>query len=177
VPASHAVLLTALTLGTMAKWLRRVTLVPVVAVVAVSVTFVTGLTNAYGTGTQLQANVGPWLPDGAKGDTFWDSAVVDVPGFSVTSVHCHGQVRYDVQLGATGPSHSNPCYAALGAYTPFHFELRGWVLPGGNRVLYRCSTNDWRWIYYIGNVDYAPAPSANGGFDIAALTEGHCSRP
>ena len=100
----------------MSRWFR-VTLAVLVPLTGLTLTLCAGITNAYGTGTQLQANVGGWLPDGAKGDTFWDASVIDVPGFSAYAVHCHGRMRVELQLGATGPSHSNPCYAAMGMYS------------------------------------------------------------
>jgi hypothetical protein len=76
-----------------------------------------GLTNAYGTGVDLRADTPMWLPDGAKSDTFWDSQLVDMPGLSLYTVHCHGRFRADLQVGATGSDgNNNPCYAAMGMY-------------------------------------------------------------
>jgi hypothetical protein len=109
-----------------------------------------GVTDAFGTGTQVQANVPGSFPDGAAADTFWDSQLVDVPGVSVTGVHCHGSVRYELQVGATGPSHDNPCYAAMGLYS----GSTGWqdevytTLPG-DRAVYRISEEYQPWRYCI----------------------------
>jgi hypothetical protein len=122
------------------------------------------MTNAFGTGTRLQTNVAGWLPDGAQRDTFWDASVVDVPGFSVYTVHCHGRMQLDVQAGATGPSHGNPCYAALGLYSGGGWQSDTYlILPGGSMALYRDSTNNGPWSYGIGNVIYFHSPPPAGG--------------
>ena len=130
-----------------------------------------GFTDAFGTGSQFEANVVGWVPDGAAPDTFWDSPIVDVPGLTVTAVHCHSRVQYELQLGATGPSHDNPCYAAMGEY-----QLPGGssaTLPGtgsgqwdayitlpGDILVYRVSEDYHPWRYCIaGPVGEAP-PSA-----------------
>lgn len=126
-------------------------------------TVAAGLTNAFGTGTQLEATVGPWSPDGAKADTFWDSSVVDLPGFSITAVHCRGQVHYDVQLGATGPSHSNPCYAAMGLYSQGSEDYGVYMLlPGGQSAVYRDSKNYGPWTYSTGPLIYLNSPQGPG---------------
>ena len=85
------------------RWL--VTLAIVLLLLAMPVA---GLTDAFGTAGRLQATLGGWSPDGAAHDTFWDSPVFDIPGLSVTAVHCHGYVRQDLQLGATGPPAQQP---------------------------------------------------------------------
>ena len=36
---------------------------------------------------------------------------------SLDTIHCHGRMTLDVQVGATGPPRDNPCYAAMGSYT------------------------------------------------------------
>lgn len=80
--------------------------------------------------------------------------MVDVPGFSLTAVHCHGNVRYDVQVGATGPMHNNPCYEVMngGSTASTHGEMGLYfVFPIGNKFLYRCSVNDSPWRYYVGD--------------------------
>src|SRR5258708_34502628 len=100
----------------MSGWLR-VALAIVIRVAGIALLLSAGVTNVYGTGTEWQANVGGWLPDGAQRDTFWDAPFVDIPGLSIYNVHCHGQMRVDLQLGATGPFHNNPCYAAMGMYS------------------------------------------------------------
>jgi hypothetical protein len=128
----------------------------VVLVVPIALTLSVGLTDAYGTGKVLQVNVGGGS-DGAAHDTFWDTPVFDIPGASMYAVHCHGQMRYEVQLGAVGPSHNNPCYAGLGLYSHTAGEQIDsyMLLPFGDKVLYRCSTTYGPWIYYIDNVFYA----------------------
>lgn len=153
----------------------------VVAFVAAgAVTVGAGITNAYGTGDQFQVSIGDW-PDGATTDTFWDAQVVDIPGLSVFAVHCVGRVHFDLQYGTTGPSHSNACYASLGVYTGATQQLDAYMLlPVGSKALYRCSTNDRPWIYYFGDVIYAPAPSTPGELvprNIFALGQGHCDVP
>ncbi|MFI5282235.1 MAG: hypothetical protein ACHQ0J_03805 [Candidatus Dormibacterales bacterium] len=108
--------------------------------------------------------VGGWTPDGAKSDTFWDAAIVDVPGLSVYAVHCHGQMRVDLQYGATGPSHGNPCYAALGVYQESSEQSGIYVIfPGGNTALYRSSVNYGNWSYGIGTVFYDTSPPPPAG--------------
>jgi hypothetical protein len=139
---------------------RRWILVLVGAVVAA--TLAAGLTDGYGTGKRIAAGVGGWIPDGAKADTFWDSPVVDAPGFSVTTVHCHGRMQLDLQLGATGPSHNNPCYAAMGMYSGQSDELDAYMsVPFVGKVLYRRSSNYGPWAYSIGNPITAAPPPTN----------------
>ena len=151
-----------------ARWVSRA-LVVVAALIAL--TIATGFTNAYGTARVLQANIGAWS-DGAAPDTFWDEPLVDVPGLSVTTVHCHGQMRYDVQYGATGPYHRNACLAAMMAVdTGGTATVEAYVfLPVGNNVLYRCSSNDSPWTYYLGDVSYLSDPAA-------ASSQGGCRLP
>jgi len=115
----------------MSGWFR-VTLPFLLVLAGVTLLFSAGMTNAYGSGTQLRANDGVWFPDGAKADTFWDASIIDWPGFSVYAVHCHGQVRADIQLGATGPAHGNPCYSSMGMYSGGGEQSDLYVmLPGG----------------------------------------------
>src|SRR5207248_11047445 len=83
-----------------------------------------GVSDGFGTGTRLDASTPGWIPDGAGGATFWDSPLVDVRGVSATGLHCHGRVQYDLQVGATGPSHSNPSDAATGPYTGGEHQWR-----------------------------------------------------
>lgn len=136
---------------------RRWVLLLIGAVAAA--TLVAGLTDGYGSGKQLAADIGGWIPDGAKADTFWDSPVVDAPGFSVTTVHCHGQVRVNLQVGATGPAHNNPCYAAMGVYGGQSDELDAYmVVPFVGKAVYRHSVNEGPWAYYIGDLIYGPGP-------------------
>ncbi len=155
--------------------------VVVAAVVAcVVVTLGAGITNAYGTGYRFQASTLD-LPDGAAADTFWDGPGIEVPGMTLDSVHCHGRVHLDFQYGSTGPIHTNACYASLGVYGGGSGELDTYMLlPGGNQALYRCSTNQGRWVYFIDHVIYAPAPSAPESFpplEISAMLKGHCEAP
>jgi hypothetical protein len=121
---------------------------------------VVGLTDAFGTAGHLQAQLGGWSSDGATHDTFWDSPVFDIPGVSVTAVHCHGKVRYDLQVGATGPSHSNPCYAAMGAYGYGSAQSGVFMSLAGNSAVYRISQNYGPWRYCIGSLTPFPGPGA-----------------
>ena len=120
-----------------------------------------GVTNSYGTGAALRPSPG-WISDGAAPDTFWDSAIVDLPGFSAYTVHCHGQMRLDFQLGATGPSHNNPCYAAMGMYSGQGEEFGVYLMLGDDKALYRRSVNNGPWSYYVGDViyDLGPPPAS-----------------
>src|SRR5260370_21296638 len=113
---------------------------------------VAGLTDAFGTAGQLQTKLGGWSPDGAAHDPFWDSTVFDIPGVSATAVHCHGKVRYDLQRGATGQSHSNPCYAAMGSYGNGSAQSETFMSLPGNRVVYRISQNYGPWRYCIASL-------------------------
>jgi hypothetical protein len=142
----------------MAWWLR-VALAIAVPVAGIALLSSAGVTNAYGTGTQVHANVGGWLPDGAQRDTFWDAPFVDVAGLSIYTVHCHGQMRVDLQLGATGPSHNNPCYAAMGMYQGESGETDLYLmLPGGSQAIYRDSIDYGPWTYSIRDVTYRNFP-------------------
>jgi hypothetical protein len=137
---------------------RLLTGAVVVSIVAlVVVVLVAGVTNAFGTGTQLQANVPGSLPDGAAADSFWDSQLVDVPGFSVTAVHCHGSVKFELQAGATGPSHDNPCYAAMGLYGGNSSEWGVYITLPGNSAVYRMSEGYQPWRYCIAGLIFANA--------------------
>ena len=108
-----------------------------------------GLTNGFGTGARLDAGTPGWIPDGARGDTFWDSPLVDVPGVSVTGLHCHGRVQYELQVGATGPSQSNPCYAAMGLYSGNGTQWGVYITLPGDRAVYRISEDYQPWRYCI----------------------------
>jgi hypothetical protein len=135
----------------------------IVSIVAlVVVVLVAGLTDAFGTGTQLEANVPGRFPDGAAADTFWDSPLVDVPGFSVTGVHCHGRVQYQLQMGATGPSHENACYATMGLYSSHASEWGVYISLPANKAVYRISDNYQPWRYCIGGLIFAGPGSATG---------------
>jgi len=129
----------------------------VVSIVAlVVVILVAGVTNAFGTGIQLQATVPGSLPDGAAADTFWDSQLVDVPGVSVTGVHCHGSVKFELQVGATGPSHDNPCYAAMGQYSG-NEQWGVYITLPGDRAVYRISEDYQPWRYCTAGLIFANA--------------------
>ena len=142
----------------MSLWFR-VTLAFLLVLAGVTLLFSAGMTNAYGSGTQLRANDGVWFADGAKADTFWDASIIDWPGFSVYAVHCHGQVRADIQLGATGPSHGNPCYASMGMYSGGGEQSDLYVmLPGGNTAIYRDSVDYGPWTYSTRSVIYYSSP-------------------
>src|SRR5258708_32238072 len=142
----------------MSCWLR-VALGIVIPGAGIALLSSAGVTNVYGTGTEWQANVGGWLPDGAQRDTFWDAPFVDIPGLSIYNVHCHGQMRVDLQLGATGPFHNNPCYAAMGMYSGGSSETGVYLmLPGGNQAIYRDSVDYGAWAYSIRDVTYFKFP-------------------
>ena len=128
----------------------------------VVVVLVSGLTDAFGTGTQLAANVTGSFPDFAAPDTFWDSPLVDVPGVSVTGVHCHGSVQYELQVGATGPSHDNPCYAAMGLYSGNPSQWGVYISLPGDKAVYRISADYQPWRYCIGGLIFADPDSATG---------------
>jgi hypothetical protein len=130
-------------------------------VALVVVVVVAGVTNAFGTGTQLQANVPGQFPDGAAANTFWDSQLVDVPGFSVTAVHCHGSVKFELQAGATGPSHDNPCYAAMGQYSG-NEQWGVYITLPGDRAVYRISEDYQPWRYCTSGLIFANAVPTTG---------------
>ncbi len=139
------------------SWWFRVGLAILVPLVGIVLLSSAGVTNAYGTGTQVRASVGGWLPDGAQRDTFWDAPFVDIPGLSIYNVHCHGQMRVDLQLGATRPFHNNPCYAAMGMYSAGSSDTGVYLmLPGGNQAIYRDSVDYGPWTYSIRDVTYFP---------------------
>jgi hypothetical protein len=150
----------------MPTW-RRVTLALLAVVIAGgSTTLAAGFTHV----AQVQSDIGAWSPDGAKADTFWDTGMVDVPGLSLYAVHCHGYVRYDLQAGATGPQHHNPCDAAM--IPPGSDMIQSAVyeayftFPLGNKTVYRCTVKDGPWIYFIGDPIYDSASSAQIGLEI-----------
>ncbi len=133
--------------------MRRTTWIVTAVVVAVLAAFVvTGVTDAFGTGAQLRANLGGTLPDGAANDTFWDANLVDIPGLSITAVHCHGRVQFELQALATGPIRDNACYAAMGAYKGEESSWGVYVLIPGNRAVYRLSNDFGSWRYCIGDL-------------------------
>ena len=141
----------------------KLRVVVVIVLTAVAVVLAAGLTDGFGTGTQLRANVPGSFSDGATADTFWDSALLDVPGASVTAVHCHGKVQYELQLGATGPSHENRCYAAMGLYSNGGEDQWGvyWTLPG-DKAVYRISQDYQPWRYCIAGLISTAPEAANG---------------
>ena len=141
---------------------RRLGLAAIVPV-ALLVLLGAGVTNSYGTGAALDTGPG-WISDGAAPDTFWDSAIVDWPGMSLYTVHCHGQMRLDLQVGATGPAHNNPCYAAMGEYSGQGEDLDAYAMLGGGKVLWRHSVNGGPWSYYVGDeiYDTGPGPLPSG---------------
>ena len=130
----------------------------VVAAIGVTVAVVSAA------GGHLDSALGGWTSDGAARDTFWDSPMIDVPGLSLYSVHCHGYARLDFQAGATGPNHNNPCYAAMGMYEgPVGQAEVMLILPGGAKALYRGSVDWGPWSYYIGDVISGPPPGGGSG--------------
>jgi len=135
----------------------------VIVLTVVVVVVIAGVTDGFGTGTQLRANVPGSFSDGAAADTFWDSALLDIPGVSVTSIHCHGMVQYELQLGATGPSHENRCYAAMGLYSNGGEDQWGvyMTLPG-DKAVYRVSDGEQPWRYCIAGLISAAPEAANG---------------
>jgi hypothetical protein len=128
----------------------------------VIVVLVAGLTDAFGTGIQLEANDPVSFPDGAAADTFWDSSLVDVPGVSVTAANCHGSVQFELQVGATGPSDDNACYAAMGLYSGNGSQWGVYISIPGNKAVYRISENYQPWRYCIGGLIFAPPDSTTG---------------
>src|SRR5438105_12677529 len=120
-----------------------------------------GVSDGFGTGTRLDASTPGWIPDGAGGETFWDSPLVDVPGVSVTGLHCHGRVQYELQVGATGPSHSNPCYAAMGLYTGGESQWGVYITLPADRAVYRTSEDYQPWRYCIANLIFGPPEPAS----------------
>ena len=120
---------------------------------------VAGFTDTFGTNFQLHADVGG-SSDGAAHDTFWNNTTFDIPGISITAVHCHGKVKYDLQVLATGPSKDNPCYAAMGAYGEGSGEGDTWILLPGDKAIYRLSQNYQPWRYCIGDVIQSGGPGA-----------------
>jgi hypothetical protein len=128
----------------------------------VVVVLVAGVTDAFGTGTRLWANVPGSFPDGAAADTFWDSPLVDVPGVAVTGVHCHGSVQYELQVGATGPSHDNPCYAAMGLYSGNGAQWGVYITLPGDRAVYQISEDYQPWRYCIAGLIFAGSEPATG---------------
>ena len=151
---------------------RRATwAVPCALAACVLAVVVLGLTDTFGSGAVLTAPIGGWSSDGAGGGTFWDSNVIDIPGASLTAVHCHGRLEYVVQVGATGPDRANPCYAAMGEYNGESSQLDTYVMfPGGYKALYRSSQNNGPWRYCIGNVIYSPAPGPDATGFVPAIT-------
>jgi hypothetical protein len=138
-------------------------LVPLAAVACVAVaTLAAGMTNSYGTGARADTDVVGWISDGAATDTFWDSPIVDLPGVSLYQIHCHGQMRLDFQVGATGPPHSNPCYAAMNEFSGTSSEVDTYVMLGGGKALYRRSDNYGPWSYYVGDVISGTPPGEAG---------------
>lgn len=139
---------------------RAIGLGTALVIVAVGVLTTAGVTDSLGTGALFHTNLGGSFRDGAAADTFWDSPVVDLPGIALTAVHCHGSVRYELQVGATGPSHENTCYAAMGLYDNGG-PSEDWgvyaELPG-NRAVYRISDNYGPWRYCIATVTYYLSP-------------------
>jgi len=144
--------------------LRRRWVVTVLIALLLLALPVAGFTDAFGTTGQLQTKLGGWSADGAAPSTFWDNTVFDIPGVSVTAVHCHGKVRYDLQLGATGPSHSNPCYAAMGSYGNGSAQSETFMSLPGNRVVYRVSQNYGPWRYCIGSPVFSNYSGPGPGF-------------
>ena len=130
----------------------RAGVVVATTLVLAAVVLAGGLTNGFGTGARLDAGTPGWIPDGAGGDTFWDSPLIDVPGVSVTGLHCHGRVQYELQVGATGPSQSNPCYAAMGLYSGGESQWGVYVILPADRAVYRSSDNYQPWRYCIASL-------------------------
>ena len=142
---------------------RRRRLLPVAAVGGVvAVMLAAGITNSYGTGARADTDFVGWIPDGAASDTFWDSPVIDLPGLSLYTIHCHGQMRVDFQVGATGPPMSNPCYAAMGSFSGGSSEVDAYIFLGGGKALYRRSDNYGPWTYYVGDVITGVPPGEAG---------------
>jgi hypothetical protein len=138
-------------------WLFRFAVVPL----ALASVLIAGTAIGAASGFNFESGPFGWQSDGAGRDTFWDSSMVDVPGLSLYQVHCHGMMRLDFQIGATGPEHSNPCYAAMrpnsGSRVGGQKETL-MTLPGGTTAIYRQSVNDGPWSYSIGDINDWPPP-------------------
>jgi hypothetical protein len=106
------------------------------------------------TGGKL-GGVSGWVVDGAGADTHWNMSVVDLPGAAVEEVHCNGKMRYDVELGETGPAH-NPCERLAPGSRSLSIAYVVDVAGGGG--LYRYSINGGPWIYYVGNRSWSWPP-------------------
>ncbi len=142
---------------------RRTGLALALAVVAfVAAGLLLGASDAAGGTARSDITFGGWIPDGAARDTFWDMTWVDLPGVSLTAVHCHGRVTYDMQLGATGPSHLNPCYAALGEYSGQAQQIDTYLTLANGQAVYRVSTDYGPWRYCVGSLMGAEAPLVSG---------------
>jgi hypothetical protein len=131
------------------RWLRRTILITLLFVVgAWCLILAAGFSNTFGTGARAEAATGAW-PDGATADTFWDDPMMDAPGLSVTAIHCHGLVRYDVQLGSTAPA-LNPCKAAfMPAGSSGSSTEAASVAFLGLSQMERSSVNWGPWIYTV----------------------------
>ena len=122
-----------------------------------------GVTDGFGSGARLRTNVGGPMPDGAAHDTFWDAPVVDVPGLTMTAVHCHGAVQYELQIGATAPPSDNACYAAMGSYRGGSLQWSVYAMLPGDRAVYRISENHGPWRYCIAGLRAPPPPLLSFG--------------
>ena len=122
-----------------------------------------GVTDGFGSGALLRTNVGGPMPDGAAQGTFWDAQVVDVPGLTVTAAHCHGAVRYELQIGATVPLSDNACYAAMGSYAGGSSQWGVYAMLPGDRAVYRISENYGPWRYCIAGLRTPSATPLSSG--------------
>ena len=142
---------------------RKAGLLALVAVVVFAALIAAGVTDGFGSGALLRTNVGGPMPDGAAHGTFWDAQVVDVPGLTVTAVHCHGAVQYELQIGATAPSSDNACYAAMGSYAGESLQWGVYAMLPGDRAVYRISENYRPWRYCIAGLRTpSPTPLSSG---------------
>ena len=134
-----------------------------VAVLAFAGLIAVGVTDGLGSGTLLRTNVGGAMPDGAAHGTFWDAQVVDVPGLTVTAVHCHGAVQYELQIGATTPSTENACNAEMGSYAGESSQGGVYAMLPGDRAVYRISENYGPWRYCIAGLRRPPPTLLSSG--------------
>lgn len=132
---------------------------------AVGIVLLANTTGASPQGLVYRVNLVTFA-DGAAPNTFWDTSLVDVPSLSLTAVHCHGSVTYELQAGATGPLHGNACLAAIGAFEGGRSSWGVYRILPGNRAVYRISQNDGPWRYCIAHVSTVSA-SPSG---VPALT-------
>jgi hypothetical protein len=109
---------------------------------------------AYATGVDFRVSVGNWR-NGDTIDSMWNFPILDVPGASIIDVNCRGRGVLEVQVGATGDP--NPCYT-FGSRIPTGSLMWYMRLPG-NKVIWRCTSNEGPWRYFVADAYGPQAPS------------------